>query len=79
MKLVELQERKELEKENKIKAVVESVLSENDNNEIETLIAVYKRKNGRLGVITTYANGDELVGLLELGKMELIEEMYTDE
>ena len=73
---MELEAYKNKKKKDDLKAIFKGLREEQNNIGIDTAICIYKRSDGVVGVYTTYANSDEIIGLLELGKMDIIEEIY---
>lgn len=63
------------EKRYGVTSLINDVKRLHDDDGIEMLAVVYKKKNGVFGVGTTYGNNAEFVGLLEIGKNQLIDEM----
>lgn len=45
---------------------------------IELMICIYKKKDGYIGFGTTRGNDAEFLGLIELGKAQLIDDMYEN-
>jgi hypothetical protein len=74
MKPIKLSDLKDA-KEYGVKSLANDVLDIHDSDGIEMMAVVYKKNNGTFGFGTTCGNNAEFVGLLEMGKFQLINEM----
>ena len=57
-----------------VNSLLQDVEELHDEEGIEMLAVVYKKKNNVFGYGTTYGNNAEFIGLLELGKIHLFED-----
>lgn len=73
MKLINFEENKD-KKEYGVNSLLQDLKELHDEEGIEMLAVVYKKKNNVFGYGTTYGNNAEFIGLLELGKIHLFED-----
>ena len=59
-----------------VNSLLKDVKEVHDEEGIEMLAVVYKKKNNVFGYGTTYGNNAEFIGLLELGKIHLFEDTF---
>lgn len=59
------------------KRLIDDILKVHENEGIELMIVVYKKKNGRVGLAATSGNNAEILGLVEVGKHFYIDEMFS--
>jgi len=62
-------------KEYGVKTLINDVLNIHETNEIEMLAVVYKKSDGTVGVGTTSGNNAEFIGLIELAKLQYMDEV----
>ena len=75
MKLINFEENKD-KKEYGVNSLLQDLKELHDEEGIEMLAVVYKKKNNVFGYGTTYGNNAEFIGLLELGKIHLFEDTF---
>lgn len=75
MKLINFEENKD-KKEYGVNSLLQDLKELHDEEGIEMLAVVYKKKNNVFGCGTTYGNNAEFIGLLELGKIHLFEDTF---
>lgn len=62
-------------KEYGVKSLVNDILDIHECDEIEMLAVVYKKSDGTVGVGTTSGNNAEFIGLIELAKLQYMDEV----
>lgn len=75
MKLINFEENKD-KKEYGVNSLIEDVKGVHDEEGIELLIVVYKKKNGVVGIGTTAGNNAEILGLIEMGKIQYLDDNW---
>lgn len=75
MKVIDLEDKKD-ESKYGVNSLVEDIQRIHKDKGIEIMAVIYKSKDGRVGVGTTYGNNAEILGLMEIGKMQYLE--YID-
>lgn len=78
MNLVNLEDKKD-KKHYGVNSLLSDIKQIHDVKGIEMMAFVYKKKDGKVGIGTTYGNNAEFVGLFEIGKVQIIDEMRGDE
>ena len=75
MKVINFENEKD-KKEYGIKSLLRDVKEIHEDEGIEVMVVIYKKKSGRLGVGTTTGNNAEIVGLFELAKLDYIDDVF---
>ena len=73
MKLLNLADERD-KKDYGVNSLVSDIKRLHDEEGIEMMAVIYKKRNGKVGIGTTYGNNAEIVGLLEIGKLIYLED-----
>jgi hypothetical protein len=57
-----------------VNTLLEDTKGLHDEEGIEILAVVYKKNNGKVGIGTTEGNNAEIVGLMEMAKLQYLED-----
>lgn len=74
MKVVNFEFEKD-KKEYGVNSLLKDVEKIHKEDGIEMIVVVFKKKSGAVGYGTNYGNTAEFIGLLEIGKTNLIDEL----
>lgn len=74
MKVVDIDDKAD-KKRYGVNSLINDVEKIHEQDGIEMMAVVYKKENGVFGFGTTYGNSAEFIGLLEMGKINIIDEM----
>lgn len=74
MNVVDFDELKDKE-EYGVKTLINDILCIHDSDGIEMLAIIYKKTDGSVGIGTTSGNNAEFIGLIELAKLQYMDEV----
>lgn len=73
MKLVDIESKID-KRQYGVNSLIDDIMGLHKEDGIELMAIIYKKKDGSFGIGTTYGNNAEILGLLELGKMQYLED-----
>lgn len=59
-----------------VNSLLEDIKQLHQETELDMMAVIYKKKNGRIGIGTTNGNNAEFVGLLEIAKLQYIDDGF---
>ena len=74
MKVTNLNDVKD-KKEYGVKTLINDILRMHESDGIEMLAVIYKKRDGTFGIGTTSGNNAEFIGLIELAKLQYMDEV----
>jgi len=73
VKVIKLDDKAD-EKRYGVNSLIKDIKGLHDEEGIEIMVAVYKKKDGKVGIGTTEGNNAEIVGLMEMAKLQYLED-----